>query len=117
MSEATAGVAHANASARTSPKLSPPSAGVTETFARSSSWVRTSFVHDAEHVDSCFVEAEPRVQQPVLQRVGADEPEARAGLAWIRGQARSSVGRPLRGSWRPMNTTGGRGSSGRLRRE
>ena len=44
MSDATAGVAHANASAITSPKLSPPSAGVTETFARSSSWVRTSFV-------------------------------------------------------------------------
>ena len=37
--------------------------------------------HDPEHVDAVVVEAQPRVQQTVLQRVGADQPQPRAGRA------------------------------------
>src|SRR5580765_3306157 len=57
MFDATAGVAVANASTSTSPKLSLPSAGETKTLA----------------------EAHPRVEQPVLERVGPDQPQPRAG--------------------------------------
>ena len=79
MSEATDGVAHANASASTSPKLSPPSAGVTDSL-RALELVRAHLVRDdAEHVDARLVEAQPRVQQAVLQRIGADQPQPRAG--------------------------------------
>ena len=59
MSEATAGVAQANASARTSPKLSPPSAGVHGRPSRVENSSRPHLVRDdAEHVDARLVEAE-----------------------------------------------------------
>ena len=44
MSEATTGVPVANASISTTPKLSPPSAGETNSFAAASSLSRTSLV-------------------------------------------------------------------------
>ena len=53
---------------------------------------------DAEHVDARLVEPQPRVEEAVLQRIGADQPQPRAGAAWIAGHARSSIGKPLRGS-------------------
>ncbi len=79
MFDATAGVAHANASASTRPKLSPPSAGVTDTFARSSSCVRVSFgtIPSTSIPDS----SKPMraCSKPVLQRVGTDQPQPGAG--------------------------------------
>ena len=104
MSEATTGVAVANASTSTRPKLSPPSAGDTNSFAAASSGPHL-VRDDAEHVDAVVVEPQARVQQAVLQRVGADQTQPRAVRRWISGHARSSTGSPLRASWRPMKTT------------
>ena len=112
MSDATAGVAHAKASASTSPKLSPPSAGVTDTFARRSSCVRTSFVT----MPSTSIPASSKRMRACRSRycMGSVPIRRRRApvAAWMRGQARSSVGNPLRGSCRPMKTTAWSRSAG-----
>ena len=52
MSEATTGVAHANARVSTMPKLSPPSDGAAITFAASSSPRELLLGEEAEHIDA-----------------------------------------------------------------
>ena len=81
MFEATTGVATANASISTIPKLSPPSAGETNSLAARELALAHLVRDDPEHVDPVLVEAQPRVQQPVLERVGADQAQPGAGPA------------------------------------
>ena len=104
MSEATDGVAQAKASTSTSPKLSPPSAGETDSFARSSSCVRTSF----GTIPSTSIPASSTRSRAFSSRYCSGSVPIRRSRApvarWISGHARSSVGSPLRWSWRPMKT-------------
>ena len=44
-------------------------------------------------------------QEPDRERIRAGEPQAGACAAPDSGQARSRTCRPLRASWRPVNTT------------
>ena len=104
MSDATTGVAHANARVSTIPKLSCPIDGAASAFARSSSAVRSS------------CEMKPSTSMPsVGMRCRASRSPTASGSAptsrsrapvrrWISGHARSSTGMPLRGSCRPMKT-------------
>ena len=89
-------VAVANDSTSTIPKLSPPRAGETNTFAVSSSWVRTSFVT----IPSTSIPASSnRILEWRRRYCSGSVPisRRRAPVArWISGQARSSTGRPLR---------------------
>ena len=91
MSDATTGVAHANARVSTIPKLSPPSDGATSAFAASSSSVRSSWLRKPSDVDarrrgraarasssrtgsgSAPTSAQPRAGAPVDLRPGAQQ--------------------------------------------
>ena len=104
MSEATTGVAVANASASTSPKLSPPSAGETNTFAAASSALRTSFVTIPS---TSIPSSSKRIRECSSRYCSGSVPISRSRAPVrrrISGHARSSTGSPLRASWRPMKT-------------
>ena len=81
MSDATTGVAQANARVSTMPKLSPPSDGATSAFAERSSAVRSSCERKPRmsipSSETCVREQ----QQPNGERVGSGDPQARAGAA------------------------------------
>ena len=79
MSDATTGIAHAKARVSTMPKLSPPSDGAASAFARSSSSVSSSWRQEAEDVDPSSDTRCRGEQEPHRERVGADEPQPRAG--------------------------------------
>ena len=79
MSEATTGVAHANARVSTIPKLSPPSDGATSAFAARSSAVSASWREEAEHVDAVVGDAEPREEQADGERIGPDDAQPSPG--------------------------------------
>ena len=72
MSEATTGVAQANARVSTMPKLSPPSDGATNAFADAKLLGELVLAQEAEHVDPVVDETLSRVmQEPHSKRVGA----------------------------------------------
>ena len=77
MSEATTGVAHANARVSTIPKLSPPREGATSAFAARSSCGERVLRQEAEHVDALVGHAKAREQQAHRQRVGPDDAQPR----------------------------------------
>ena len=79
MSEATTGVAHANARVSTMPKLSPPSDGATSAFAASSVAVSSSCERKPTTSMPSSRHAQPREQQPDGERIGTGDRQARAG--------------------------------------
>ncbi len=50
---------------------------------------------DPEHVDPVLVEAKPGVEQPVLERIGADQPQPRARSPPDLGPGSQQHGQPL----------------------
>ena len=79
MSDATTGVAQANARVSTMPKLSPPSDGARSAFVERSRSVRLLLREEADDVDPVVGDTEPGEQQPHGERVGAGDDEPRAG--------------------------------------
>ena len=61
------------------PKLSPPSDGATSALAEASSAVSCLLREEAEHVDAVVRDPQARQQQPHGERVGAGDPQPRAG--------------------------------------
>ena len=121
MSEATTGVAQANARVSTMPKLSPPSDGAMSALAEASSRGQILLAEEAEHVDAVVGNAQPRAAEAVRRagrrrrcRAGppcacgcrARRAAARAGPSSTHGarrRPRDARGRParrLRGSAR-----------------
>ncbi len=112
MSEATTGVAHANARVSTIPKLSRPIDGATSSFACRSSSV--SGCSGIEPSRSMLRPSSPSRRMSHFTESGsAPTTRSRAPVASATaGQARNSTARPFRGSCRPMNTTCGRRPAG-----
>ena len=114
MSDATTGVAHANARVSTIPKLSPPSDGRDEQPCRLQLGGELVL---AEPPRGCRCPSREKPCRRASQRTERGSAPTRRSRApvrlWISGQARSSTGSPLRGSLRPMKTTFARGRPGR----
>ena len=106
MSDATTGVAHANARVSTIPKLSPPSDGATSALAASSSTVSSSWLRNpSASIPSASFSP---TRESANRTISGSAPTSRRRAPvrrWISGQARSSTGMPLRESCRPMKTT------------
>ena len=101
MSEATTGVAHANARVSTIPKLSPPSDGATSTLAAVSSSVNAS----CSRKPSTSIPSSGTRSRVSRSRTASGSAPTMRNLAPVRrrisGHARSITCRPLRGSCRP----------------
>ncbi len=112
MFEATTGVAIAKASTSTIPKLSPPSAGETNTLAVESSWSRSAL----GMIPSTSIPSSSKRMRECRRRYCSGSVPIRRSRAPVRrrisGHAARSTGRPLRVSWRPMKTTWWRRFSG-----
>jgi hypothetical protein len=104
MSDATTGVAHANARVSTIPKLSPPSDGATSAFAVSSSAVSASWLRKPS---ASIPSASTLFRVRRSRTISGSAPTMRRRTPVrlrISGQARRSTAMPLRGSWRPTKT-------------
>ena len=79
MSDATTGVAHANARVSTIPKLSPPSDGASSALVDFQEVRERVLGEEADDLDPVVGDAEPGEQQPYGERVGAGDDEAGSG--------------------------------------
>src|SRR6187200_2410432 len=105
MSEATTGVAHANARVSTIPKLSPPSEGASSAFVE----LRRSVSASCERNPTTSMPASGIPSRVSSRRTANGSAPATTSRAPVRrrssGQARRRMWRPLRGSCRPAKTT------------
>ena len=81
MSDATTGVAQANARVSTIPKLSPPSEGASERLGRAEEVGERVLREEPDDVDPVVGHAEPGEQEPHGERVGARHDEPRPGAS------------------------------------
>ena len=104
MSEATTGVAQANARVSTIPKLSPPSDGAASAFAERSSAVNASW---SRKPSTSIPSSETRSRVSSNRTASGSAPIRRSRApvrARMSSHARSRIWRPFRGSCRPANT-------------